>query len=98
MKNRTHVSNSENPENSENSDQILKILIKLPFSTLEVFLKAAQKRPFAGRIGINCLKKVSSAQIQKIFAKIPATEMTPLASEFALLALNRQRLLTGLDN
>jgi len=50
---------------------------------LEVFLKAAQKRPFAGRIGINCLKKVSSAQIQKIFAKIPATEMTPLASEFA---------------
>jgi len=67
---------------------------------LEVFLKAAQKRPFAGRIGINCLKKVSSAQIQKIFAKIPATEMTPLASEFAqkILALNRQRLLTGLDN
>jgi hypothetical protein len=72
-----------------------------PLHTLTVFLKAAQKRPLAGKIWLNRLKKVSTLQIQEIFAQIPVTEITPIASEFAqqILALNQKRLLQQqLDN
>jgi len=73
-----------------------KLSSKKPLHTLTVFLKAAQKRPLAGKIWLNRLKKVSSAQIQQIFAQIPVTEITPIASEFAqqILVLNYKRLLT----
>jgi len=70
-----------------------------PLSTVDAFLKAAQKKPLAGKTWLSCLKKVSSDDIQKIFAQIPTTEMTPIAAEFAqkMLALNRQRLLSCLE-
>ncbi len=70
-----------------------------PLHTLTVFLKAAQKRPNAGKIWLNRLENVSFANRQQIFAQIPATEITPIASEFAqkILTLNHRRLLTDLD-
>jgi hypothetical protein len=76
-----------------------KYLSDKPLSTMDAFLKAAQKKPLAGKTWLSCLRKVSSDDIQKIFAQIPTTEMTPIAAEFAqkMLALNRQRLLTYLN-
>lgn len=67
-----------------------------PLHTIEVFFKAAQKRPLAGETWLNRLQQVSFANIQQIFAQIPTTEITPIASEFAqkILALNHKRLLT----
>jgi hypothetical protein len=76
-----------------------KVSSNKPLHTINVFFKAAQKRPLAGKIWLNRLKKVSFANIQQIFAQIPATEITPIASEFAkkILALNHKRLLIYLE-
>lgn len=76
-----------------------KVSSNKPFYTITLFIEAAQKRPLAAKMWLNRLKKVSSANIQQIFAQIPATEITPITSKFAqkILELNQKRLLIYLD-
>ncbi|EDN71380.1 conserved hypothetical protein [Beggiatoa sp. PS] len=66
-----------------------------PLTTLEVFRQAAQKKPLAAHFWLTRLENISLTKIQAIFAQIPRTEITSIASEFAqkILTLNRQRLL-----
>jgi hypothetical protein len=76
-----------------------KVSSNKPFDTITLFVEAAQKRPLAAQIWLNHLKRVLAANIQQIFAQIPATEITPIASKFAqkILELNQKRLLIYLD-
>lgn len=66
-----------------------------PLSTVGVFNKAAVRRPNGARLWKEMLGDISKQQCLAIFERIPATEISETAIEFAvtLLELNKQRIL-----
>ncbi|TAL43150.1 MAG: phosphatidylinositol kinase [Methylovulum sp.] len=65
-----------------------------PLSTLGVYQRLAIKRPEAATVWQHQLEAVSDTQCQNIFARIPPSEISETAIEFALalLKLNKTRL------
>lgn len=63
--------------------------------TLAVFQQLATKRPQAARLWLQRLSDISPEQCQNVFNKIPPSEISETAIEFAmtLLELNKKRLL-----
>ncbi len=64
-------------------------------TTIEAFEQAAKRNPEAGNYWLTRLNGISEDDVQTIFNKIPKSEVTDLAIEFALtmLRLNKHRLL-----
>lgn len=67
-----------------------------PISTLSAFREAGIRRPRAAQAWIARLERLSSQDIEAIFAAIPSDRISPIAKDFAIkvLSLNAQRLLT----
>jgi len=65
-----------------------------PLSTLDVYQRLATKRPEAAMVWQHQLATVSDAQCQTVFDRIPPSEISEIAVEFALvlLKLNKTRL------
>jgi len=65
-----------------------------PLSTLDVYQRLATKRPEAAMVWQHQLAIVSDAQCQTVFDRIPPSEISEIAVEFALvlLKLNKTRL------
>ena len=66
-----------------------------PMLTLAVFQQLATKRPEAARLWLQRLGDISPEQCQNVFNRIPQSEISETAIEFAmtLLELNKKRLL-----
>jgi hypothetical protein len=66
-----------------------------PLSTVEVFKRAAARRPEAAKLWQQRLGDITKTQCLSIFERIPDSEISATAIEFAmtLLELNKQRLL-----
>ena len=64
-----------------------------PLPTLDVYQRLAIKRPEAATVWQKQLEAVSDTQCQNIFARIPSSEISETATEFALalLKLNKTR-------
>ena len=67
-----------------------------PMSTLSAFREAGIRRPRAAQAWITRLERLSSQDIEAIFAAIPSDRISPVARDFAIkmLSLNAQRILT----
>jgi hypothetical protein len=67
-----------------------------PISTLSAFREAGIRRPRAAQAWIARLERLSSQDIEAIFAAVPADRISTVAKDFAIkvLSLNAQRLLT----
>ena len=67
-----------------------------PMSTLSAFREASIRRPRAAQAWIARLERLSSQDIEAIFAAIPSDRISPVARDFAIkmLSLNAQRILT----
>jgi hypothetical protein len=65
-------------------------------STLSAFREAGIRRPRAAQAWIARLERLSSQDIEAIFAAILSDRISPVAKDFAIqiLSLNAQRLLT----
>jgi hypothetical protein len=58
-----------------------------PLTTVEAFKLAADRRPEAAKLWIKILDDVSKGQCLGIFERIPETEITGMAIEFAFILL-----------
>lgn len=65
-------------------------------STLSAFHAAGIRRPRAAQAWLPRLERLSSQDMEAIFADIPSDRMSAVAKDFAItmLSLNAQRLLT----
>jgi HipA-like C-terminal domain len=68
---------------------------QIPLSTVRVFELAATRRPKAAKLWQQTLGNITKEQCLAIFERVPATQISELAIEFALklLEINKQRLL-----
>jgi hypothetical protein len=66
-----------------------------PMSTLDAFRAGGLRRPEAAQVWITCLARLSSQDVEAVFADIPSDWISPVAKDFAMrmLVLNSQRLL-----
>ncbi|EGW23011.1 HipA domain-containing protein [Methylobacter tundripaludum SV96] len=66
-----------------------------PLHTLDAFWQLASKRPESAKLWLQRLGDISPEQCQNVFNKIPPSEISETAIEFAmkLLELNKKRLL-----
>jgi len=66
-----------------------------PLHTLDAFWQIATKRPESAKLWLQRLSDISPEQCQNVFNKIPPSEISEMAIEFAmkLLELNKKRLL-----
>lgn len=62
-----------------------------PLLTVQAFAQLASARPAAAAVWLQRLNAITPEQCQGIFAKIPSSEISPIASEFAMLLLERNK-------